>query len=370
MLKIWVWYFLKKFYSRIEITGLHLLPKDGPVLLIANHRNALMDALILGCISPRPISFLARASAFKPPFASFLHYINMLPVYRERDGWDSIEKNSAIFNECSDRLAGHGMIALFPEGMHHQEEYLYPLKKGFARIGYEALMRDVPSVYVQPIGINYEKIWAYNRRLYLRFGTGYELTWPADFSEKDLPHWLNEAKQKAEQAIRNVIIDMPPKPEYKEAEKVFSNWRKSWMRIWYERWHDHFEEEKKYEKDPSGSQLSSHIYEEKFADPYGIRRLWILGVVLFSPAIVAMGLLLILAKFIAGKMVKELPFFSTAYFMIWMLLCTFLFAIIFIYSFIVFPWYIALLIIAITLAMFSGGARTMNRIGLWFRDRK
>jgi|GEM_PF-3631479 len=370
MLRIWVWYFLRKFYSRIEVSGIKKLPATGPVLLLANHRNALMDALLLGCINPRPINFLARSSVFRLPFDGVLRYLNMLPVYRERDGWDSLEKNNGVFEECSMRLAGGEVIAIFPEGRHHQEEYLFPLKKGFARIGYEALVNNCGGVYIQPVGINYEKIQAYNRRVYIRYGDGFMLEWPADYTEEDLPKFLSDARSKATEAMKPTIIDMPGGEHYPAAEKFYYRWRKNWMKIWYEHWEDHFDEEKKYESDPAISNIVQHHFVEQKADPYGLRRLWALGILLFAPAMVIIGLLLVLAKFITSKITKEICFFGTNYFVIWLSLCT-LFTIftVFTLSFSLSWWQVCIALGGMAI-LFNGGARTMNRIGLWFRDRE
>jgi len=51
-----------------------------------NHPNGLMDPLLLLCLSPRPVSFLAKSPLFTMPFVSlFVKAFDSIPVYRPQD---------------------------------------------------------------------------------------------------------------------------------------------------------------------------------------------------------------------------------------------------------------------------------------------
>ena len=45
--------------------GLENLPKNQPVLILGNHRNALLDALLVACYTNRLSHYLTRAGVFK-----------------------------------------------------------------------------------------------------------------------------------------------------------------------------------------------------------------------------------------------------------------------------------------------------------------
>ena len=47
------------FYRRIEVVGAERVPAAGPLLLVANHGNSLIDPLLLLACLPRPARFLA-----------------------------------------------------------------------------------------------------------------------------------------------------------------------------------------------------------------------------------------------------------------------------------------------------------------------
>ena len=53
------------FYERIEVAGEENVPVDGPVLLCANHTNAIADAIILIAVFPRHVRPLARSGLFR-----------------------------------------------------------------------------------------------------------------------------------------------------------------------------------------------------------------------------------------------------------------------------------------------------------------
>lgn len=170
--KFWVKLAIKLFYRRIELNGLDSFPREGPVLLAPNHQNAFMDALIPSVFAPRPIHFLVRADVFKPGLADrFLRSLNMMPVYRQRDGINNLAKNEEVFQECFKILREGGVLLIFPEASHLGERRLRPLSKGFARILFGALDdHDHLHIKVVPLGINYSHYYQSQSRLIVNWG--------------------------------------------------------------------------------------------------------------------------------------------------------------------------------------------------------
>ncbi|MEO1087692.1 MAG: 1-acyl-sn-glycerol-3-phosphate acyltransferase, partial [Acidobacteriota bacterium] len=73
----------RSFYSRFEVSGLEHLPTSGPVILCANHVNALADAVVVQAAMPRPIHPVARSGLFRSPiFRPILHFIQAVPIAR------------------------------------------------------------------------------------------------------------------------------------------------------------------------------------------------------------------------------------------------------------------------------------------------
>jgi glycerol-3-phosphate O-acyltransferase / dihydroxyacetone phosphate acyltransferase len=58
---------LRVFFRRVDAVGLENVPDSGPLLMVANHPNGLMDPLLLLSRSPRPVSFMAKEPLFRMP---------------------------------------------------------------------------------------------------------------------------------------------------------------------------------------------------------------------------------------------------------------------------------------------------------------
>jgi len=146
------------FLKDVEVRGIEKIDPKKPIILAPNHQNALVDALLVATsIKQQPV-FLARADIFeKPIIVKILRYLKMLPVYRIRDGFDTLKKNEDIFEQCVNFLGGKNTLILFPEGNHANKRHFRPLKKGLARIAFEAESKNDFNLGLQviPVGVDY-----------------------------------------------------------------------------------------------------------------------------------------------------------------------------------------------------------------------
>lgn len=145
------------YFKKIIAKGRSNIPRSGPVLFLANHQNALLDALVFFITARRYGHFIARADVFQNKFiASLLNVLNIRPVFRLRDGIKSIPNNKQTFTWASSVLLRNECLLFFPEGNHSLLRRIRPLSKGFTRIVDETLMNN-PSLDLQiiPVGINY-----------------------------------------------------------------------------------------------------------------------------------------------------------------------------------------------------------------------
>ena len=55
------------YYPTIHVSHSERLPKEGATLYIANHSNSLIDPVVIGITTNRPVRFLAKAPLFKTP---------------------------------------------------------------------------------------------------------------------------------------------------------------------------------------------------------------------------------------------------------------------------------------------------------------
>lgn len=149
---------LRLFHSETTVVGGENIPEDKPVLFVSNHQNSFLDALHLVSNTKLFVHFLTRAEAFENPIlAGFFRSINMLPVYRVRDGFSSVKKNEAIFSKCFERLKQGDAVLVFAEASQDLRRRIRPLSKGFTRIAFGAEEQHNWELDLQiiPVGISY-----------------------------------------------------------------------------------------------------------------------------------------------------------------------------------------------------------------------
>ncbi len=164
------------FYRSIEVVGAEKIPEAGPLLLVANHGNALVDPALVVAEAPRMPRFLAKHVLFRHPLVRpFLWAAAAIPVYRRQDGVDP-RANLGTFARCHDELAAGGVIALFPEGISHHEPRLQPLKTGAARIALEAETERGPlGIRIVPIGLVFEEKERFRSRALIVVGDPFSI---------------------------------------------------------------------------------------------------------------------------------------------------------------------------------------------------
>jgi len=146
---------VRTFY-RLTVSG-GRVPRTGPVLIVANHPNSLMDPALVAAVAGRPVRFLAKAPLFTDPTVGFLvRGSGSIPVYRRMDG--AVEgSNDDTFRAVHAALGEGSAVAIFPEGISHSEPSLVPLKTGAARIalgGAALLGAPLPIV---PVGLVFRR---------------------------------------------------------------------------------------------------------------------------------------------------------------------------------------------------------------------
>ncbi len=163
---------LHLYFGRIKVYGKENIPKNKAVLLISNHQNALIDPILLATHTRLNPHFLTRASVFKNPIISkMLDFIRMIPVYRIRDGVDNMDKNKSTFAKSVSILSEKGCVIIFGEGGHSMYRDLRPLRKGFARIAYQAIDSHPDlEVVILPVGINYSNHKKSGSKVSIYFG--------------------------------------------------------------------------------------------------------------------------------------------------------------------------------------------------------
>lgn len=229
--KLWVKPTFRAVHREIKVVGLDNIPKNKPVIYAPNHQNALMDALALVQTTPLQTVFLARADIFKNKIiASILYFLKILPVYRIRDGKESLEKNTLIFAKAVEILKQNKHLCLFPEAAHTNSRSMLPHKKAIPRIAFLAGAQSETDLDIQivPTGITYSNYYAFRRRIMINYGKPIALKPYLEIikerGERDATIALRD---KIFSEMEKLVVHIPVKEDVDIYERSFSFYRYS-----------------------------------------------------------------------------------------------------------------------------------------------
>jgi 1-acyl-sn-glycerol-3-phosphate acyltransferase len=228
--KIWfesVKFFLNvnlQFYTkRIEVYGKKNIPKKGAVLFAINHPNALMDPLYVTINSSRENHFLVRADVFKKPFIKkILVSLNLMPIYRIKDGRKELSNNEDVFEKCFDILKREKILIIFPQGGHSRDRNIKPLSKGFTRIVFGALEKNPElEIAVMPIGITYQNSSTYPSKVCIHFGE--VINSREIYTQNEKPKAINILKNEVSNQLKKLTVHIPDDENYEAILSKLNN---------------------------------------------------------------------------------------------------------------------------------------------------
>ena len=168
----YVSFVLKQSYRSIIQVGRENIPTDGAIIFAPNHTNTLMDALVVLTMDDKPKVFVARADIFKNrKLAKILTFLKIMPIMRQRDGFQAVKKNQETIDKAVDVLKDKIPFCIFPEGTHLAKFSSLPLSKGIFKIAFQAheQMPQVP-LYIVPVGIRYGNHFRFRSTIRMEFG--------------------------------------------------------------------------------------------------------------------------------------------------------------------------------------------------------
>lgn len=158
ILKITLNYSLRIFYPRMAKVN---APRVffGRTIYVSNHAASFMDPISIASINNPIVFFMTRSDVFTKFTKPFLWACQMLPIYRQHDGEDTKKKNEEVFKKTANILKHGRNLLIFGEGFTDDVfiRRLKPVKKGAARIGFQAL-EDInwkKKIYICAMGVNY-----------------------------------------------------------------------------------------------------------------------------------------------------------------------------------------------------------------------
>lgn len=208
----------KIFYRKVYVLNADKIPKNAHVIFTPNHQNALMDALGPLCNIDKQLVFLARSDIFKKKaVASILYFLKILPIFRIRDGYSEIKKNTGIFQKTIDVINAKNGLVILPEGNHEGVHYLRQLKKGFARIAFQTEEASGFSLDIKivPVGIHYTDYIKSRSDLYLNFGDPISVSDYYDLYKESPAKAINKITSDLAEEIKPLMVNIENNENYK-----------------------------------------------------------------------------------------------------------------------------------------------------------
>jgi 1-acyl-sn-glycerol-3-phosphate acyltransferase len=172
-----------KFYYRPKVYNKGVIPKEGPILIVGNHKH-IMDQCLAIMATKRVIHYMAKKEYFDGKFAFFFKITGCISVNRAIHDEDA--KELAL-----DVLKDNGAIGLFPEGTRNKtKELLLPFKFGAVS------MAKKTNATIVPFGITGDYKFRTNN-LKIKFGEPFKV---GDMS-------LEEANEKLRTIIENILLE-------------------------------------------------------------------------------------------------------------------------------------------------------------------
>lgn len=216
ILKPLVRFFTLLYFRRVRINGIENIDTSKPAFIVINHSNAFLESVLLAVIYPIKPYFLARGDVFNTPLKrKFFRLIQMLPIYRQRDGYDSPTRNDETFNAVEKILANGGHVIIFPEGDCFPEKRLRPFKKGTARMSFQTYMNsNVHDLQIIPIGINYTDFGAPDCDVYIEVGQPVMVDQFKEIMKTDYAKGLLEFNKVVSAELEKVVVNISDTETY------------------------------------------------------------------------------------------------------------------------------------------------------------
>lgn len=153
---------LFRLYYNPKIINKEVIPKDGPILIVGNHKH-IYDQCLTIMATKRVIHYMAKKEYFDGKMAWFFKLVGCIPVDRSIKDHNATDKALKVLNSG-------GAIGLFPEGTRNKTKDVFLLPFKFGTVS----MAKKTNATIIPFGLTGDYKFR-SKNLTIRYGTPFKV---------------------------------------------------------------------------------------------------------------------------------------------------------------------------------------------------
>ena len=153
---------LFRIYYNPKIINKEVIPKEGPILIVGNHKH-IYDQCLTIMATKRVIHYMAKKEYFDGKMAWFFKLVGCIPVDRSIKDHNATEKALKVLNSG-------GAIGLFPEGTRNKTKDVFLLPFKFGTVS----MAKKTNATIIPFGLTGDYKFR-SKNLTIRYGTPFKV---------------------------------------------------------------------------------------------------------------------------------------------------------------------------------------------------
>lgn len=201
---------LKIYYPETVVVNKERLAFKNPAIVVSNHPNTALDAIIPAAQVKKQVFFLANAGLYSNHFMAWLFdTLYCVPIQRQQDVTKLTIDNNESFDRSEKHLLSGGAMYIAPEGSSFVERRLRPFRTGTARIvlSAENAASFKAGITILPIGLNYDRPDHSGSKVTILVGEHLHVSAYEDLFRKDHMEAARQLTADLEKRVRDLIID-------------------------------------------------------------------------------------------------------------------------------------------------------------------
>lgn len=149
-------------YYHPKIINKEVIPKNGPILIVGNHKHVYDQCLTI-IATKRVIHYMAKKEYFDGHLSWFFKFVGCIPVNRQI-------KDTTATEQALEILRNDGAIGLFPEGTRNKTNDIFLLPFKFGTVS----MAKKTNATIIPFGLTGDYKFR-SKNLVVRYGTPFKV---------------------------------------------------------------------------------------------------------------------------------------------------------------------------------------------------